>query len=408
MSSLLKLSELIPSFQSKGINLSLSRIESTIHRMGNPCKAIPAIQVIGTNGKGSIASFLESCLTNAGIKVGCTISPHLINWCERIRINGEMICQKDFEECINNVKDYSPEEQLTPFELVIASAFNYFSINQVDLMVLEVGLGGRLDATTAHPYRPLIAIAGIGLDHCEYLGKDLKNIAAEKAAVITPGSIVISSKQHPDVQEVLLKATKKQNSKLIWVPPLSNDWELGIPGEIQKENASVAKGILEELPSIGFKVSTQDIQEGLASAKWPGRLQNTSWKNLPLILDGAHNPHAIRQLSKERSIWKEQSQGVHWIIGIQANKDAPEMLRCLLKKNDLAWLVPIPNLQSWELEDLTKACPEISSQLHKADYVEQVLETLRLKDKWPIPCPVLTGSLYLVGDMLQRLRAKTQ
>ena len=164
MSSLLNLSELIPSFQSRGMNLSLSRIESTICRMGNPCKAIPAIQIIGTNGKGSIACFLESCLTKAGIKVGCTISPHLTNWCERIRINGEVICKKDFEECINTVKDYSPEEQLTPFELVIASAFNYFSINQVDLMVLEVGLGGRLDATTAHPYRPLIAIAGIGLD----------------------------------------------------------------------------------------------------------------------------------------------------------------------------------------------------------------------------------------------------
>ena len=110
MSRLANLSELIPSFQSRGINLSLSRIESTIHRMGNPCKAIPAIQVIGTNGKGSIASFLESCLTNAGIKVGCTVSPHLINWCERIRINGETICQKDFEECINTVKYYSSEE----------------------------------------------------------------------------------------------------------------------------------------------------------------------------------------------------------------------------------------------------------------------------------------------------------
>ncbi len=399
------LSKLIPSFKSRGMDLDLSRIKNTILKMGDPCKAIPAIQIVGTNGKGSIACFLESCLIKAGIKVGCTTSPHLISWCERIRVNGRMISKKEFEECINTVNYYSSEEQLTPFEIIIASAFNYFSINQVELMILEVGLGGRLDATTVHPYRSLIAIAGIGLDHCEYLGKNLKSIASEKAAVITPGSIVISSNQHPDVQEVLLRTAKRQGSELIWVPPLSKAWELGLPGEIQRENASVAKGILEALPSIGYKVSPQDIQEGLASAKWPGRLQSTLWKDLPIILDGAHNPHAIRQLSRERATWKEQSQGIHWIVGIQAQKDAPTMLRYLLKKHDLAWLVPIPNHQSWQLEDLAKACPELSSQLHKADSVEQVLKAIRLKDKWPTPSPVITGSLYLVGDILQKLKS---
>ncbi len=404
MSSQVDLSKIIPSFKSRGMNLDLNRIKNTIIKMGNPCKQIPAIQIVGTNGKGSIACFLENCLTKAGIKVGCTISPHLIDWCERIRINGQMISKEDFKECINNVNYYSSEEQLTPFELVIASAFNYFSINQVELMILEVGLGGRLDATTVHPYRPLIAVAGIGLDHCEFLGRDLKNIANEKAAVISPGSIIVSSKQHPDVQEVLLKTSKKQNSTLIWVPPLPKAWVLGLPGEIQRENASVAKGILEALPSIGFRVNSQEIQEGLASARWPGRLQNSSWENLPLVLDGAHNPHAIRQLSKERTTWKEQSKGIHWIVGIQTQKDAPAMLRSLLKKHDLAWVVPVPNHQSWELEDLSNACPEISSQLHKANSAEQVLETLRLKNKWPIPPPVLTGSLYLIGDMLQKLK----
>ncbi len=386
------------------MNLDLSRIKNTLYRMGNPCKEIPAIQIVGTNGKGSIACFLESCLIKAGIKVGCTISPHLVNWCERIRINGEMISEKEFEECINTVKYYSHEEQLTPFELVIASAFNYFSVNQVELMILEVGLGGRLDATTVHPLRPLIAIAGIGLDHCEYLGKDLKSITNEKAAVISPGSIVISSNQHQEVREVLLKNAEKKNSKLVWVSALSKAWELGLPGEIQKENAAVAKGILEALPSIGFQISHKDIQKGLATAKWPGRLQSASWEGLPLILDGAHNPHAIKQLSKERSTWKEQSKGIQWIIGIQQQKDGPEIMRCLLKKHDMAWIVPVPNHQSWKSRDLAKACPEISSQLHEVDSVEKVFEIFRLKDKWPKPSPVITGSLYLVGEMLQKLK----
>ncbi len=404
MSVRLEPSNLIPSFKSRGINLELSRIRNTITKMGNPCKAIPAIQIAGTNGKGSIACFLESCLIKAGINVGTTISPHLINWCERIRINGKMISQKEFRESIATVNSFSKEAQLTPFELVIASAFNYFSINKVELMILEVGLGGRLDATTVHPNRPLIAIAGIGLDHCEYLGKDLKNIAKEKAAVISPGSTVISSDQHPDVKEVLLNKANKQNAKIIWVQPLKKTWELGLPGEIQKENAAVAKGILEALPIIGLKIRPQDIQEGLASAKWPGRLQNAKWKDLPIVLDGAHNPHAIKQLSKERSTWENQNQGIHWIIGIQLQKDAPGMLRYLLKRLDIAWIVPVPNHQSWELQDLAKACPELSSQLHKADSFAKVLATLKLENKWPNPPPVITGSLYLIGDVLQKLK----
>ncbi len=404
MSGRLEPSDLIPSFKSRGINLELTRIRNTITKMGNPCKAIPAIQIAGTNGKGSIACFLESCLIKAGINVGTTISPHLINWCERIRINGKMISQKEFKESIATVNSFSKEAQLTPFELVIASAFNYFSINKVELMILEVGLGGRLDATTVHPNRPLIAIAGIGLDHCEYLGKDLKNIAKEKAAVISPGSTVISSYQHPDVKEVLLNKANKQNAKIIWVQPLKKTWELGLPGEIQKENAAVAKGILEALPIIGLKIRTQDIQEGLASAKWPGRLQNAKWEDLPIVLDGAHNPHAIKQLSKERSTWENQNQGIHWIIGIQLQKDAPGMLRYLLKRLDIAWIVPVPNHQSWELQDLAKACPELSSQLYKADSFEKVLATLKLETKWPNPPPVITGSLYLIGDVLQKLK----
>ncbi len=399
-----ELEDLIPSIQSRGMDLKLDRILNALNELGNPCKNIPAIQVAGTNGKGSIACFLESCLVKAGIKAGCTTSPHLITWRERIRVNGKMISEENFKELIEYVKLTTKSEKLTPFELLIASAFTHFSISQVKLMILEVGLGGRLDATTSHPLRPIIAIARIGLDHCENLGYSLEEITKEKAAVITPGSLVISSNQRPEVERVLIETTEKKNAQILWVKPLSYKWEIGISGEIQRSNAAVAKAVLENLSRFGFKLKEQQIKEGLASANWPGRLQKTKWENNPLLLDGAHNPDAIKQLAKERLNWSEKDKSIHWIIGIQVQKDAPSMLRYLLEENDFAWIVPVPNHQSWTLKELSNACPKLSHQLHEANNIKEVLELLKSNGIWPSPAPVVTGSLYLIGDLLRILK----
>ncbi len=395
--------DLIPSFKSRGMNLSLERMIIALNKMGNPCENIPAIQIAGTNGKGSISCFLESCLVEAGIITGCTTSPHLITWCERIRVNGQMISEETFRESIEKVKSYSSSEDLTPFEMVIAAAFNHFSLNKVELMILEVGLGGRLDATTSHPNRPVIAMAGIGLDHCEFLGKSLEKIAKEKAGVITPGCKVISAKQSPAVERILKETVAKKNANISWVSPLPETWKLGLAGEVQRSNAAVAKAALEEIEKIGLIVSEEQIKKGLASANFPGRLQKTNWKNYPLILDGAHNPHAFQQLSKERSKWASNDKFIHWIIGIQIQKDAPTMLRSLLKKNDFAWIVPVPNHESWNKENIAIACPDLSNQIYKAKGVNEVLKALELKEKWPSPPPVVTGSLYLIGELLKSL-----
>ncbi len=391
---------LIPSFKSQGMNLGLRRIQNVLNKMGNPCKDINAIQIAGTNGKGSIACFLESCLIQAGIKAGCTTSPHLMDWCERIKVDGEMISQEDFVKYIKDIKKLSLEEELTPFELVIATAFNYFSQKKVQLLILEVGLGGRLDATTVHPLRPLIAIAGIGLDHCEHLGKTLTDIAKEKAAVITPDSIVISSRQSSEVQEVLEKAAAKKNAKISWVSPLSKSWDLGLQGDIQRENAAVAKGILESLKSLGLEISNEAIKAGLASASWPGRLQTMFWENHPIILDGAHNPHSTQQLSKERNNWSNNRFGIIWIIGIQIHKDAPKMIRHLIQENDTAWIIPINNHKSWNKEELSQACPELSKQLREEISMHNILKKLISRNAWPSPPPVVTGSLYLIGELM--------
>ncbi len=384
------------------MDLGIDRMQMALKAMGRPCASTPAIQIVGTNGKGSIASFIQSGLISAGIKAGVTTSPHLVSWCERIQIDGDMISPKEFRQRLVTLQALAKDHQLTPFELVIATAFDHFADNHVELLVLEVGLGGRLDATTAHAFRPVIAMASIGLDHCEHLGKNLKDIAKEKAAVICSGSQVISATQHPDVTQVLEETVKEQKAEINWVSSSPKEWALGISGEIQRKNAAVAIGALQALEGLGWKLSEQTIQQGLALANWPGRLQRTDWQGLPLLMDGAHNPHAAKQLSKERNNWDHQKLGVQWILGIQSNKEAPSMLRHLIQPLDMAWIVPVPSHKSWTKLQLSKSCPELDKQLLEANEVEQVFKTLLMTSRWPTPPPVIAGSLYLIGDLLTR------
>ncbi len=392
----------IPGMDQKRMDLELKRMQMALAALGKPCGKIPAIQIVGTNGKGSIASFIESTLKAAGIKAGVTTSPHLVSWCERIRISEQSITDQEFQRLLITLKPLAIKLELTPFEIVIATAFKYFSTQNVELLVLEVGLGGRLDATTAHPLRPIIAMASIGLDHCEHLGNDIKAIAKEKSAVISPGSKVISAIQHPEVTTIIEETAERNHAEIEWVEPLSNEWNLGIQGDVQRKNAAVAKGALNALTMLGWEISEKELRTGFALANWPGRLQEANWKGLPLLLDGAHNPHAAEQLAVERNNWERQDIGVHWVLGIQSHKQAPSMLRYLLKPTDKAWIVPIPNHTSWTKAELSKACPELAEQLCQAYEVNQILSRLELEEQWPNPAPVIAGSLYLIGDLLSK------
>ena len=216
-----QLSELIPRFDLRGMDLQLERMRHALQDLGSPCGEIPAIQVAGTNGKGSIASFLSAALQQAGIRSGVTTSPHLVSWCERIAIDGVPISEGDLRQLLLAQQQLCAKHRLTPFEQLLAAALAHFHTEAVELLVLEVGLGGRLDATTAHPCRPVIAMASIGLDHCEHLGSTLKAIAEEKAAVITPGAQVISAEQPAPVREVLEKTCCANNAVLRWVDPFT-------------------------------------------------------------------------------------------------------------------------------------------------------------------------------------------
>ena len=384
------------------MDLQLDRMQAALTALGDPCGSIPAIQVAGTNGKGSIAAFLATALKRAGIKTGLTTSPHLVSWCERIRVDGDPIPETTLRKRLIELQSISQKHQLTPFEQLLAVAFVHFQANAVDLLVLEVGLGGRLDATTAHPDRPVIAMAAIGLDHCEHLGNTLTEISLEKGAVISPNATVISAQQHPEVSHVLERLCRERSAQLHWVDPLPQTWQLGLAGAIQRSNAAVALGALQALKALGWAIPDTAIRSGFAETNWSGRLQTVRWRGLPLRLDGAHNPAAAEQLARERLGWPGQELGVTWLLAIQAHKQARAMLKHLLQPLDQAWIIPVPGHRSWDVNALLQLNPDWHSQLHQADDADSALVQIEAQGSWSDPIPVVAGSLYLLGDLFRR------
>lgn len=403
------LDDLLPRFDQRGMDLGLDRMQRAMAELGLPGQQRPAIQVAGTNGKGSICSFIASALERTAIKTGVTTSPHLVSWCERIRVDADLIQLTDLRHLLIDQADLHERHHLTPFEQLLIAAFSHFEQSQVDLLVLEVGLGGRLDATTAYPWRPVIAFGAIGLDHREHLGPSLEAIAREKAAVINPGATVVSAAQEPEVAAILETTCRQHNARLHWVEPLPLDWTLGLAGAWQRRNAAVALGALQALKSLGFAVPSDAIRSGFQHVTWPGRLQRGHWQGHPLRLDGAHNPPAATQLARElRAGNTERSQPQCWILAIQAHKQAIEMLEQLLEPGDEAWIVPVPGHNSWSAQRLIHERPTWSSQIHGAESAEEALSSIAQRETWPEPEPLIAGSLYLIGDLLSRGLVKAE
>jgi dihydrofolate synthase/folylpolyglutamate synthase len=396
-----ELADLLSPFEQRGMDLSLERMQRALADLGSPCSEVPAVQVVGTNGKGSIACMIHSGLTAAGLRSGLTTSPHLTSWCERICVNQQQIELAQLRQRLKQLQPLAQHHNLTPFEQLITSALVHFDANALDWLVLEAGLGGRLDATTAHPNRPLIAIGSIGMDHCEHLGHSLTAISNEKAAVIGPGAHVISAAQNEAVTKVLEARSQEMGATLEWVEPLTEEWELGLSGQLQRRNGAVACAALRHMHALGSSITEEQIRGGLAQAHWPGRLQTLHWKHHSVRVDGAHNPDAAQQLALERYAWSQPGQQQIWILGIQGHKQAPEMLRILLKPNDEAWIVPVPGHVSWTADQLSEICPTHAHQLRSAPCVEDVLNNLFKNDvDRPNLNPVIAGSLYLIGSLL--------
>ena len=392
---------LTPKYERDNIKLDLSRIKEVLKKLDNPCQNIPAIQIVGTNGKGSIAAYLESILFEAKKNFGVTTSPHLLDICERIRVNKRNIKKTDFETIYRLIEKNFSTYELTPFEKIICCALNFFDNEKVELLILEAGLGGRLDATTAHKLRPIIAIGNIGLDHKKFLGDTIEKIAKEKLAVIEKNSIVISCNQNSQVENLITKKVEEVGAEIIWKDSISNSYELGLKGIFQKQNASVAVGAIEALNKLGFNIKEKYISEGLKKTTWKGRLEIINYLNKKILVDCAHNYPAAKALSNERSNWENEEEGIYWILGVQKQKDMDSILKTLLKKNDHLLLVPVPNQPSWQLKDLSQI-KEINFQnIIEFEKFEFAIEYLFALKKWPPNHPVLTGSIFLVAEFIK-------
>jgi dihydrofolate synthase/folylpolyglutamate synthase len=397
-------SELIAPFSRRGVDLGLERLQAALAELGHPERRFAAIQVAGTNGKGSISTMLHAIAGAAGIRCGLYTSPHLLSWCERIRLPEGLISEGSLQRLLRNLQPLALRHNLTPFELITAAAMQAFAEAGVELAVLEVGLGGRLDATTVHPDRQVLAFASIGLDHTEHLGPTIAAIAAEKAGVLHPGASAVSGPQTEEAAQVLRQLAARQGCALRWVEPLAPADQggpvLGLRGDLQRSNAAVASAAAEALADRGWPITPAAIAEGLRQARWPGRLELRRFQGQPLLVDGAHNPPAAEALRRELDQrTHEEPLARRWLIGIQRHKDAPSLLRTLLREGDAVRVVALPQEHSsWSAGDLEAAtgfqletgAPELASNL-----------------AWLVDSPALPvacGSLYLVAELLPLLQ----
>jgi len=367
----------LQSLEKFGMNLGLERITHLLEELGNPHLKFKSLHVTGTNGKGSTCAMIASILKEAGYTVGLYTSPHLFDWRERIKINGKDISEKDFEEGIKVVKKIARRVgQPTVFEVLTAVAFWYFAKKKVDYAVIEVGLGGRLDATNI--ITPLVSvITNIDLEHTAILGKSLAKIAAEKAAIIKPGIPVVTAEKKLEPLRVIKDYAQKKGSLLIKV---ESGLKTNLFGEHQRINAACAVAAIR---LARIKVSRKAIAQGLKKVNWPGRFQIASRSPLT-ILDGAHNPAGIQSLVRTlRS--KFPGQKFTFIFGVQKDKDAKTMLKLL---KPLAKKIIITTSSHKNAAKIVEGIKAIAPQ--------KALLLAKGENK------VITGSLYLVGALSQK------
>ena len=339
----------------QGIKPGLEIITDLLQALGDPHQRLAVVHVAGTNGKGSVCAMLESVLRASGFKTGLYTSPHLVDFSERFRINGIPIPGKKLEQYIqtlektaNAVAEESGKRPATFFEISTAIAFQYFSDEDVDIAIVETGMGGRWDATNV--VIPLVSvITHIAIDHTGYLGDSLEEIAAEKAGIIKPGRPAISAPQSEEVMGVLghvdevsslvavAKVGAPQKLKIEThsrnLPPIN----LPLLGECQRENCAVAVAALEMLSDmLEFE---PEFKKGLESVEWGARFQILETSPVA-ILDGAHNPSAARALAKTL---KETYPGhqVGFVLGFLDDKDTVEFMRGIKPLVSKAWTIPI-------------------------------------------------------------------
>ncbi len=379
-----------------GIKLGLESARRLLTESGLDLTGSVVVHVAGTNGKGSVCAMIDSICRAAGHHTGLYTSPHLVSFRERIRVDGRMISEKEAADGLTALRalvaDWDPHP--TFFELATALALQHFSRAKCSVIILETGMGGRLDATNAVPSNVSI-ISPIGFDHQQFLGQTLREIAAEKAGIMRPHVPVISSWQLPDAAEAIRSRAAEVDAPLTFVTEPYQASPVALRGTYQRENAALA---LAAIRTADIEVTEAAVDRGLAEVEWPARFQ--SWDKR-IIIDGAHNPASATVLAQT---WREISGDARatLILAILSDKDAEGIYRALAPICEFVFLPQIRSERALPPEDLAETLSRITPELPYAitPSLAEALQAARARSA-PI---VITGSLHFAGEALAHLR----
>ncbi|MBF2028022.1 MAG: bifunctional folylpolyglutamate synthase/dihydrofolate synthase [Oscillatoriales cyanobacterium C42_A2020_001] len=447
---------LLEPFSHFGVRLGLEAIQILLNNLGNPHELVPVIHVAGSNGKGSVCAYLSAVLTEAGYRVGRYTSPHLMDWNERICLDEEPISLEELERLVQKIVVVARSQSPVPtqFEIITAAAWLYFAQNEVDIAVMEVGLGGRLDATNVCAHPLVSVITSISREHWQVLGSTLAEIAAEKAGILKQGCPAVIGSLPPEANAVIYRRAAELGCETTYPQPakdLGNGWaeyrgieeyefeeadlsesassdldlpesmemeddeEIGIvhmltairyrlplPGVIQLHNSALAIAALQILREQGWEITDNAIVDGIAKTKWAGRLQWFQWGDRKILIDGAHNP-ASAQVLREfvDSLAPQSLSPVHWVMGMLSTKDHAEIFKILLRESDSLHLVPVPDHSSADPEKLAALAQELCPALTQCSTYPDVITALKATPTAEQHRVVLCGSLYLIGHFLK-------
>ena len=393
----------------------LSRTRELLGMLGDPQDQLRYVHITGTNGKGSTAAMTASILAAAGLKTGLFTSPHLWRFHERFQVNGRPIPDETLGRIGERVLEAGRKmaDPATEFELMTAVGLLYFLESACDIVVLEVGLGGRLDSTNIIPAPEIAVITNIGLEHTQELGNTLAAIAGEKSGIIKPGCHTVLYHQTREVEAVVGEACRRAGSPLTLTDPDSlkvlssgregqrfiyrskGPFRISLLGEYQLYNAATALDVVWDLTGRGWEIPEQAVLEGLAGASWPGRME-LARRDPDLLLDGSHNPQCMGAL--RRSLEKlYPGQKIVFLTGVLADKDYPAMMEELLPLAKAFVTVTPDSPRALLAQDLARYLCRAGADARPGGDLEQGLELARtLAGKGPV---CLCGSLYMIGQV---------
>ncbi|MBV9618353.1 MAG: bifunctional folylpolyglutamate synthase/dihydrofolate synthase [Verrucomicrobia bacterium] len=384
------------SLQRFGIKLGLENIRRLIAELDVDLGNARVIHVAGTNGKGSVCATIDSICRAQGYRSALFTSPHLVTFRERIRVNGEMISEHEVASGLTNIRELVRDWELHPtfFEVTTALALKHFANSKIDIVVLETGLGGRLDATNA--IQPnVVVITPIALDHQQWLGDSLAKIAGEKAGIIKPQTAVIAGPQFAEAEKVIRARASECQAPIEFVDQPYTKTPIALRGNFQKLNAAIA---VAAAGAAKIDINESAIARGLATVEWPARFQ--CWDNRTII-DGAHNPAAAKILAQAwRAVFAHER--VTLILAVLSDKDLRGICEALVPMSDLILLPKIRTERAVDPAALQRVLADLGSKSEASASFGEAFTKARAQSK-PI---LITGSLHFAGEALAHLQGK--